>query len=338
MAECERGNIMKKLLAALLIIIAAGGGWFYYQNKQKQKSVVTYREVRAEFGTLRDVISATGTVEPQNRLEIIPPINGRVDKVNVQEGALVRAGEVLAIMSSTDRAALLDAASTQGEEKVQYWSEVYKPTPILAPIAGRIIVRNIEPGQTVNSATKLFALADTLIVKAQIDETDIGKISVGQKTLISLDAYPDVQISGTVRRISYESTVVNNVTIYSVEIAPDNIPAIFRSGMSANIEIIRMQKNNVLLLPERAVSYADNGAFVTFKIPGSGEQQRVKVQTGLAQGGQIEITSGLKEGDIVLISETRRAGTRQNNANTSPLTPQRRTTGGSGGGTRVITR
>ncbi|GBR77540.1 macrolide-specific efflux system MacA, partial [Candidatus Termititenax dinenymphae] len=234
---------MKKFWIFILIIILAGSGFFYYKQKQSKNTVVTYSEIRAEYGTVSDIISATGVVEPQNRLEIIPPISGRIDQIFVQEGAEVRAGQQLAIMSSTDRAALLDTASTQGQEKIDYWSNVYKPTPILAPIGGRVIVRSIEPGQTVNSNTTILVLADRLIVKAQIDETDIGKVAVGQKTTISLDAYPDVKISGRINRISYESKVINNVTIYEVEIAPDSIPAIFRSGMSANIKIIRRQKD-----------------------------------------------------------------------------------------------
>ena len=319
---------MKKFWWVLIVILIAGGAWYYYQRQQAKQSVVTYSEERPEYGSVREIISATGIVEPQNRLEIIPPINGRIDAVYVQEGALVRAGETLAVMSSTDRAALLDAARMQGEDRVQYWSEVYKPTPILAPLSGRIIVRNVEPGQTVNSSIRLFALADTLIIKAQIDETDIGKAAIGQKTIIGLDAYPDVQISGTVRRISYESRIVNNVTIYEVEIAPDNIPAIFRSGMSANIEIIRQQKDNVLLIPERALTYTSGGASVLVKTPTG--QQRVNVQTGLRQDGRIEITSGLTDKDIVLIANRQNAG--RGNAGASPLVPSR----GQGGGTRVV--
>ncbi|MDR1324335.1 MAG: HlyD family efflux transporter periplasmic adaptor subunit [Candidatus Margulisbacteria bacterium] len=317
---------MKKFWLVLLIIIVAAGGFRFYQKRQAQKNVVTYSEVRPEYGAVREVISATGTVEPQNRLEIIPPISGRIDKIFVQEGTLVQAGEQLALMSSTDRAALLDAASAQGAEKIQYWSDVYKPTPILAPIAGRVIVRSIEPGQTVNTSTKILVLADTLIVKAQIDETDIGKVEIGQKTTITLDAYPDVQITGRIARISYESTVVNNVTIYSVEIAPDKIPAIFRSGMSANIEIIRLQKDNALLIPERALTYSGGSASVLVKTPAG--QRTTLVQTGLAQNGRIEIISGLTENDIVLVAD-RRGAAGGGAAGGSPFMPNRnRNSGG----------
>lgn len=325
-----------KLIVLVLIICLGAGGWYFYQKQQAKKTVVTYSEVRPEYGALREVISATGTIEPQNRLAIIPPISGRIDQIYVQEGTEVKAGQQLAIMSSTDRAALLDAASAQGPDQVKYWSDVYKPTPILAPIAGRIIVRSIEPGQTVNSGTTILVLADVLIVKAQIDETDIGKVAVGQQTDITLDAYPEVKITGKVKRISYESKIVNNVTIYTVEIAPNNIPAIFRSGMSANIEIVRLQKNNVLLIPERALSYTGTGVSVLIKTP-SGQQQ-VNVKTGLSQNGKTEIISGLTDKDIVLIAE-RRGTARGGSAGGSPFMVNRRASNAaSSGGARVVTR
>ena len=310
-----------KLGLLLLIIIFAGSGWYFYRSRQAQKSVVVYREVRPEYGSIREVISATGTVEPQNRLSIIPPIAGRIDQIFVQEGTEVQAGQQLAIMSSTDRAALLDTASAQGRDKVEYWSNVYKPTPILAPIAGRIIVRSIEPGQTVNSSTTLLVLADVLIVKAQIDETDIGKVSIGQQTNITLDAYPDVKITGKVKRISYESKVINNVTIYEVEIAPDTIPALFRSGMSANIEIIRQQKNNVLLIPEQAVAYSGENATALVKTTDG--RTKTTVQTGLRQNGQIEIISGLQISDVLLVADRGQSGAPLDNGS-SPFGPQRR--------------
>ncbi|MDR2430749.1 MAG: efflux RND transporter periplasmic adaptor subunit [Candidatus Margulisbacteria bacterium] len=309
-----------KLGLMLFILIILSGGWWFYRNKQAQNAVIAHREVRPVYGTVREIITAIGTVEPQNRLSIIPPISGRIDQIYVQEGTEVRAGQQLAIMSSTDRAALLDAASAQGQDKVNYWSEVYKPTPILAPISGRVIVRSIEPGQTVNSSTTLLVLADVLIVKAQIDETDIGKVAVGQKTVISLDAYPEVKITGTVKRISYESKVINNVTIYEVEITPDNVPAIFRSGMSANIEIIRSQKDRALLIPELAVSYSGDSASVLVKTPAG--QQAVEIKTGIAQDGNIEIISGLSAEDTVLAAD-RNGGQTSAAAGGSPFMPAR---------------
>jgi len=81
----------------------------------------------------------------------------------------------------------------------------------------------------------------------------ISATSIGQPVSIQLDAYPDQTIKGKVERIAYESRVINNVTIYEVDLLPDSVPDFFRSGMSATINFIREEKNNVLLLPLKAI-------------------------------------------------------------------------------------
>ena len=138
------------------------------------------KEVNPATGGIQTIITATATVQPQNRLEIKPPINGRIDKILVEEGEKVKIGQTLAWMSSTERAALLDAARARGPDEMKYWEDVYKPTPLIAPIDGDVIVSKDEPGQTVTSSDVVVVLSDQLIVQAHVDETDIGKIKVGQ--------------------------------------------------------------------------------------------------------------------------------------------------------------
>ena len=99
-----------------------------------------------------------------------------MERVLVTEGDVVKQGQVLAWMSSTDRAALLDAARMQSKETSSYWETVYKPTPLIAPISGQVIVQQIQPGQTLGLDSAVVVLSDRLIVKAQVDETDIGRV------------------------------------------------------------------------------------------------------------------------------------------------------------------
>jgi len=300
---------MKNKLIVIVLILITLGGFIFYKNKNATNTKISYLEEKPAYGTIQDIVSTAGLVEPQNRLEIIPPLSGRVDKILVNEGDSVRTGQTLAEMSSTDRAALLDAAQAQGKEKVKYWSEVYKPTFLLSPINGKVIVRAIEPGQTINTSTALLVLADRLIVKAQVDETDIGQVKVGQKAVITLDAYPDIRITGRVSQISFESKTVNNVTIYEVKIIPESVPAIFRSGMSANVNIIKQQKNRALLLTEKAISYKNNQAVVVVKDNSAAGSHSAKIKTGLSENGNIEILAGLKDSETVLIAN----GTASNN-------------------------
>ena len=152
----------------------------------------------------------------------------------------------------------------------------------MAPIDGEVIVRAVEPGQTVTSNDAVIVLSDRLIVKAQVDETDIGKVKSDQAAIIGLDAYPRIKVNGTVDHISYESTVVNNVTIYEVDILPEAIPAVFRSGMSANVDIIEKQKDNVLIIPLEAVKQDNKGSFVLLIQGKSGKPVKCRVKLGIS--------------------------------------------------------
>src|SRR6185369_15253119 len=102
----------------------------------------------------------------RNRVEIKPPISGRIEQLLVEEGQKVQAGQILAWMSSTDRAAILDAARAQGPEVFAKWQDDYKPTPVVSPLSGVVILRNVVVGQTVDSSIVVYALADVLMAYA----------------------------------------------------------------------------------------------------------------------------------------------------------------------------
>ncbi|MCX5702911.1 MAG: efflux RND transporter periplasmic adaptor subunit, partial [Candidatus Omnitrophica bacterium] len=222
-----RNKKLKLFFAAIVIlgIIAVSVA----KIKQKKANGEVIREIAVVIGSIRTFISCTGTVLPKNRLEIKPPVNGRIESILVQEGDKVKTGQILAWMSSTERAALLDAARGKGQASLKYWEETYKSIPLPAPIDAEVIVATTQPGQTVTSADAVLVLSDHLIVRAQVDETDIGKISLDMKTIITLDAYPDTKINASVEHIYYESKTVNNVTIYEVDLLPEEVPAFFRS-------------------------------------------------------------------------------------------------------------
>ncbi|MBN2039404.1 MAG: efflux RND transporter periplasmic adaptor subunit [Spirochaetes bacterium] len=292
----------KKVIIPVAAVVVIAAFYFFQRNVNQDARPESMREIRMIKGTIADTISTTGTVEPKNRLEIIPEISGRAEKVLVAEGDFVKAGTILVWMSSSERAALIDAARAQGKKSVQYWEEAYKPIPIIAPITGTIIVRSIEPGQSVNTSTAILVLSDRLTVKAIVDETDIGRVRTGQKALIGLDAYPDVKAVGVVDSISFESATVNNVTTYEVNILPQKVPEVFRSGMSANIEIIKNSREDIFMLPVEAVIFTNNGSFVM-----TGEKNRLvrkPVETGISDGNNIEIVSGLGPEDNVYIVST----------------------------------
>jgi macrolide-specific efflux system membrane fusion protein len=311
----------KWLIYFCLLFIVVVTTALIIRTRRNKSTNETIREINPTYGTIQSLISITGTGQPQNRLEIKPPISGRIEDILVKEGEKVRTGQVLAWMSSTERAALLDTARSQGKEALNYWKEVYKPTPLIAPIDGEVIVRAVEPGQTVTSGDAIIVLSDRLIIKAQADETDVGRIKIGQEAIISLDAYPQIRMEGTVGHISYESKIVNNVTIYEIDIIPKKVPAVFRSGMSANVNIIEAKRENVLIIPLEAVKQDREGSFV-FLSQGIGKRPlRQRVKLGISDEKNVEVISGVKPDDKLVILPEKFLSSRTASSTTNPLMP-----------------
>ncbi len=306
--------IVLALLTALLIV-------FIVKKRGSRDEFIT-SEIKASPADIQISVSTTGIVEPQNRLEIKPPINGRIEEILVREGDKVKRGQILAWMSSTERAALLDAARAQNEEKVKYWEDIYRATPLISPIYGEVIVRVVEPGQTLTSSNPVIVLSDRLIVSAQFDETDIGRIQVGQKAFITLDAYPGVKIEGVVDHIAYESELVNNVMIYNVDVLPRQTPDFFRSGMSANVDVVEKSREGVIIIPLAAMYKERNKTFVTVRGKSKNTLEKREIEIGLRDGKHAEIISGLTPDDIV-ITRGKNYIPRKKKTGTNPFMPSR---------------
>ncbi len=313
----------KTIKIIVFVAVAATGVALWKMNARSAApgNEVT-REIQPVIGSIQNVISSTGTVLPKNRLEVKPSVSGRVEEILVREGQSVRAGETLAWMSSTERAALLDAARGQNEEALRYWQEVYKAIPLISPINGEVIVAKTQPGQTVTTADSVLVLSDQLIVRAQVDETDIGKIKDGQSALLHLDAYPDTKISAQVEHIYYESKTINNVTIYEVDLLPQEVPEFFRSGMNAAIDFIAQSKDNVLLIPAEVVLREKNRNFVLVKDANGQSQQQQPVQLGISDDKNVEVLSGIDVYDTIVI-KTKKYTLPKSNVGTNPLMPIR---------------
>jgi len=314
----------KKLVWGSIVLASVIGvtGFFFVKGTSSKEK--RFDEIRPVRGSISSAISTTGAVYPLNRLKIQSSVAGRVEDILVDEGQLVKKGTVLAMLSSTERAALLDAAKLQGKSEQTYWNNAYKKTAVISPMEGQVMVRSVDPGQTVTASDSLFVLSDRLIVKAFVDETDIGRVKIGQKALIGLDAYPDIRVNGVVEHIYYESHLQNNVNIYYVDFIPERVPDVFRSGMSANIKIIVQEKNGALLLPIVAVQSRKGNTVVREKSDDSARAIRyIKVQTGLRDERNIEILDGLSDNSVVLIPDTSFV-LPKNQGGANPFMPQQR--------------
>ncbi|MDD5255830.1 MAG: HlyD family efflux transporter periplasmic adaptor subunit [Candidatus Omnitrophica bacterium] len=312
----------KSKLIFIFLLLMIPLSFFLLKSRPQKQNGEAAKELKPSVGSIQVIISSTGTVLPKNRLEIKPPVNGRVDEVLVKEGQQVKAGGVLAWMSSTERAALLDAARGQGDETLKYWQEAYKAIPLISPIDGEVIVATTQPGQTVTASDAVIVLSDHLIVRAQVDETDIGKIRVGQGAVVILDAYPDKKIKAAVEHIYYESKTVNNVTIYEVDLASQEVPAFFRSGMNATIDFIQDSRENALLVPVEAVVWESEIPAVYVKGDAGQAPLRREIKLGISDGKNVEVVSGLNKDDTMVIWD-KKLIQQKNNIGTNPFLPSR---------------
>lgn len=308
----------RNLIILFSVIFLLGGGYFIWKKIVNSKA--TYEEILVEKGDISLLILSTGTVQPENRLEIKPPVPGRVEQVLVKEGQKVTKGEVLAWMSSNERAALIDAARAQGKKELKRWEQLFRPTPVIAPIDGTIILRNVEEGQSFTTTEAILVMSDRLTVKAQVDETDMAFIKLNQDAKIVLDAYASSEIDAKVDQIAFEAKTISNVTTYVVDVLPISTPDFMRSGMTANVTFFIETKKGVTLVPAEAIKMDE--AFPTVLIRDSeGNMSDKKIQIGISDGKRTEVKEGLSPGDLVFIEKK---STSTSSTTSNPFSPMGR--------------
>lgn len=180
---------------------------------------------------------------------------------------------------------------------------------IRAPAAGTILTRAVNPGDPVvpltsyQPGTELATIADMsdLIFKGTVDEIDVGKLHVGLEARIKVGALPTDVVTGKVARIAPQAQQKDGATLFDVEIELDpGQKIVLRAGYSANADLIIREKKDVVTIPERLVTFEDGGKKAFVELPGKNpkdEPKKVEIKTGISDGLNIEVTSGVKKGD-----------------------------------------
>lgn len=190
---------------------------------------------------------------------------------------------------------------------------------ITSPIDGVVLSKSVEEGQTVAASfntPELFTIAQDLTdmrVIADIDEADIGGVKEGQRVSFTVDAFPDDSFEGTVTQVRQQATTESNVVTYEVVISAPNKDLKLKPGLTANVTIFTLEKNDVLAVPSKALRFTPNEAFLSKgeKIDDCEGDHKVwtkegntfkayKVETGTTNGLLTEIVSGIKEGTEIL--------------------------------------
>ena len=183
-----------------------------------------------------------------------------------------------------------------------------KDTRVFSPIDGVVSERDVQSGQIISSGinnvgggTLVMVLSDLsrLFILASVDESDIGNVELRQKVIITADAFPGKRFFGKIDRIATKGINVSNVVTFEVKIeVRGRIRSLLKPEMTANVEIIVAEKEEVLMVPSEAVLYEKNGHFVRVKEDDGSIEER-PVQAGISNGVVIEIIKGLSLDDTI---------------------------------------
>lgn len=202
------------------------------------------------------------------------------------------------------------AALNSAETELRY-------TKIISPVDGIVVSKEVEVGQTVAASFQtptLFNVAEDLTkmqIEASVVEADIAKVEEGQTTEFSVDSFPDETFYGIVTQVRNNPVTTSNVVTYEVIIEIDNKNLKLKPGMTANVDIVTAQKQDVWLAPNQALRFYvtdENGITKRYKDKGvwildNGKPKRIKIATGVADDDKTEIISNELNDKMMLIVE-----------------------------------
>ncbi|MGA0085579.1 MAG: efflux RND transporter periplasmic adaptor subunit [Steroidobacteraceae bacterium] len=313
--------------AVLLVILGAAGYAFWLRLQPLELAVAT-----ATRGPAIDAVYATGIVEPSLEVRIAPRVAGRLRALLVDEGAEVRVGEPLARLEDADlRAATAELESRAAYAKSQFerLSELRQSglisldaleraradleaaeaalsrsreqlafMTLRAPMAGVVIRRDGEIGDLIPVNQVLFYLAslDPPRINADVDEEDLPRLQVGQRALIRADAFPGELFEGEVAEITPRGDPISRSYRVRISLSADT-PLVI--GMTADVNIIIAERNEVLLIPTSALQVDGTDNFV-WLLEGERVVRRA-VSVGVRSPERVEIMEGLRDTDVFAI-------------------------------------
>jgi RND family efflux transporter MFP subunit len=228
--------------------------------------------------------------------------------VSSQKLAVARANDELALTlagSTPEQIAAQEAQAKQAQASVQIIQAQLAKSVIRSPIAGLVTKLDAEPGEIAVPNTPLVTVISegNLEIEANVPEADVAKIAIGDPVRITLDAYGgDVRFTGHIVFIDPAETVIEGVPTYTTTFEFDQEDPTIKPGLTANLDIVADRRENVLLVPQRSIIYR-GGKKIVFVVTSGADTEEREVTTGLRGiDGNIEIASGLAEGERILHS------------------------------------
>jgi membrane fusion protein (multidrug efflux system) len=304
------------------------------ENEGEDIAPIPVEAAEIELGPVASYITATANLVPEDEVKVLAEAEGRVVRLEVEEGDSVTQGEVLAVIDrdeaeiALNKAALraanarvaferaegtLDQGLISREEFDRLTLEYdvarqevaeaewrLQRTVICAPFTGRVTERFITPGQHLRPGDELFTVADfdPLIARIFLPEKDVLTLDEGRVVRISLAADPSLEFVGRIRQIS---PVVDTATgTVKVTVEASSPPTQARPGAFVSIGIVRERREAAVLLPRKSVIRELRSAHV-FITDGAKAEKR-SVSLGLEEGDIVEALGGVEAGEQVIVA------------------------------------
>lgn len=327
-------KLKTKLWIGIIALGFAGFAWYWSTRPDSSRNVVTETVSRTNVS---ETVSVSGELVPVSYADLSFQAVGEVREVYVKEEELVKTGDPLAVLDRSVQISQLAAAgfalriaeeaeklalrnkknldpeeryakklaSEAAREDIRTLRAQMEKLVIRAPFDGRITRVDLRSGETASIGVPVFRIVREagLVVEARVPESDIMKLSVGMEASITFDALDASDIfQAKVIAIDPSATTVQDVVSYVVTFEVSGIDGRLRDGMSADIDVVTAKRDEVLAVPFRALIVRGEKTFATLSRSDSMTEE-AQVTTGLeGDDGTVEILSGLKEGDVIVVS------------------------------------
>lgn len=286
---------------------------------------------------------------------IFSEASGTVKSLKLKDGETVKQGDLIATLFNDDLQQNIiskQAAIDSQKIKVDDAQQKVNQLTITAPFDGVFsadfansksnVLRNYPVGAQITANTTLGAVASlsTMQLAIAVDELDLTSVKVGQKAVVKVDAISGKSFEGEVTSVSNVGTTTNGVTTYDAVVTIPNPESVLKYAMTATAEVFIQDKKDILVVPIQAITTTKGKSTVSLKKADGTVEEQHEIKTGIRSKTQVEILSGLEEGDEVVMP-TRRATTTTNPANMQggfpggeggPAAGFQRGEGGGGGG------
>jgi HlyD family secretion protein len=308
LAQLDQQEILDQVAAQKAQLQAAEA------NERSAAAAVTYDRVAAEAPDLPMLQHTYQRALEMGKIGVVSQQSVDTAEQSYRAAANMRDRAVSQIVIDAAKQRQAKAQVEQAQASLKQLEEQLSYTTITAPIDATVLSRDVEVGNAVSSilvlgstATLVMTLGDThqVYVLGKVDESDIGKVYLGQAARIKVQSFRDKTFSGVVTKISPLGVEKDNVTTFEVRVSIDNPGGELKANMTANAEIVLEEHKNVLTVPEQAILF-DKDRNATVQVPddrGKDGRRIVAIRAGLSNGSRTEVLSGLKSGDTVILQQ-----------------------------------